>query len=63
MINHNSNKLCDRITDHSHNSRSYREKNHSLYIWENFYKLWSAAKDLLNNDINLISAAIKHYVN
>ena len=45
LINHNSNRLCDRVTDHSCSNESYEEENHSLHTWENFYKLWSVTED------------------
>ena len=44
-MNHNSNRLCDRVTDCSHSSESYEEENYSLHTQENFYKLWSTVRD------------------
>ena len=45
LMNHNSNRLCDRVIDHLHSSESYREENCPLHTWENFYKLWSIVGD------------------
>ena len=45
LMNHNSNRLCDRVINCSCSSKSYEKKNHSLHTWENFYKLWSVTRD------------------
>ena len=47
LINYNSNRLCDRVINHSYNSESYREENHSLHTQKNFYKLWSVMRDFV----------------
>ena len=61
-MNHNSNKLCDRVTDCLCNSKSYKKIIHFIHekIFINYEVLW---KILLNYNINLISAAVRHYVN
>ena len=31
LMNHNNNRLCDRMIDHSHSNKSYKEENCSLH--------------------------------